>query len=252
MTNWSRRTASAARTKPRVRADRHRRVRRGPLFRRHGRIREGRARRHSDAHHCRQPRPGGGRRCTCCRSCGRATSGRGTPDRRRPLLRAHPRRIGARATTRDLPTMRFCEIDAAAEFLFCENETNTQPPFRRPTRAAPSRTGSTITSSDGNQDARSTAIGEGTKCAAHVVHRTLPAGGIVRDRGCGFAPTARRPGFADFDAHRSRCACAEADEFYAVLQRRHRRPRRAGWCSVRRSRECCGASSSTTSTFRNG
>ena len=49
ISSWSRRTGAAARTRPGVRAARHRHLRRRPLFRCRGRIREGCGRRHPDA-----------------------------------------------------------------------------------------------------------------------------------------------------------------------------------------------------------
>ena len=55
-TTWSRRTRARSPLRARVRAARHRRLRRGPLLRRRGRVRQGRARTTSRAHHGAQPR----------------------------------------------------------------------------------------------------------------------------------------------------------------------------------------------------
>ena len=61
----------------RVRAGRHRDLRRAAVLRRHGRVRQGRPVRHRLPHHRRQPRSGGARSCTSCRRSGSATPGRG-------------------------------------------------------------------------------------------------------------------------------------------------------------------------------
>ena len=76
----SRRTRRRGRDAAGVRAARHRRLRRRPLLRRLRRVRQGRPRRHPDAGHGPQSRPGRRRRCTCCRSSGFATPGRGRRD----------------------------------------------------------------------------------------------------------------------------------------------------------------------------
>ena len=110
----------------RVRAARHRDLRRGPLLRRRRRVRQGRARRHPDARHRAQPRARTPRRCTCCRRCGSATRGRGAARRQAvaaPTAIAQPRTSSA--------TWRF---EADAPFLFCENETGLEGGDRRARR----------------------------------------------------------------------------------------------------------------------
>ena len=78
------------RSRARVRAARHRRLRRGSLLRRRRRVRQGRARGHADpASRVDQPRPRGGAARTCCPPSGSATPGRGTP-RRGPAARSPP------------------------------------------------------------------------------------------------------------------------------------------------------------------
>ena len=62
-----------------IRADRHRDIRRESLLRCRDRIRQGRSRRHSDADNGSQPCWRRRHRCTCCRNCGLAISGRGGP-----------------------------------------------------------------------------------------------------------------------------------------------------------------------------
>ena len=65
-----------------VRAAGHRRLRRGPLLRRVGRIRQGGARGHPDPHHASATAARRRRRCTCCPRCGSATPGPGARRRR--------------------------------------------------------------------------------------------------------------------------------------------------------------------------
>ena len=78
----------------RIRAGRYGRLRRRPLLRRRGRVRQGRPDRpgHSPERH--QPRSRAGAACTCCRRCGSATPGPGAsrhpPDR--PCTRPPPAR----------------------------------------------------------------------------------------------------------------------------------------------------------------
>ena len=72
-----------------VRADRHRRLRRRPLLRRRGRVREGDARGHPGADHGRRTAAPRRRGCTCCRRSGSATRGHGAA---RHARRAAPRR----------------------------------------------------------------------------------------------------------------------------------------------------------------
>ena len=72
---------------------------------------------------------------------------------------------------------------------------------------------------------------EGTKCACHYqLDRCRPEAALASGCACG-PPTGRATPFADFDrmfADR----IDEADEFYAALQQRHRRPGRARWSSA--------------------
>ena len=96
----------------RVRAARHRDLRRRPLLRRRRRVRQGRAGRHPDVGDGAQPRAGGGDRCTCCRRCGFATRG-ATARRSRRSPTASP-------AIAELGEWRF-ETDAP--LLYCENET---------------------------------------------------------------------------------------------------------------------------------
>ncbi|HEY5299824.1 MAG TPA: glucosidase [Acetobacteraceae bacterium] len=103
---------------------------------------------------------------------------------------------------------------AAADWLFCENETNTRRLYGTDT---PGHFKDAINDAvvHGAHDAVNT-LREGTKCAAHFV-LSLPPGGsaVLRLR---FARTDAAVGFGDFDAIFAQRQ-AEADEFYAVLQR---------------------------------
>ena len=94
----------------RVRAARHRRLRRRPLLRRLRRVRQGRPRRHPDPDHGRTTAARSRPRCTCCRRCGSATRGRGAAEAPKPVAargrrRRHrgvaprARRLHARAAT---------------------------------------------------------------------------------------------------------------------------------------------------------
>ena len=66
----------------RVRAPRHRRLRRRPLLRRRGGVRQGEPDRYRDPHHRDEPRPGARRPSTSCRRSGSATPGRGAATNR--------------------------------------------------------------------------------------------------------------------------------------------------------------------------
>ena len=111
----------------RVRAARHRDLRRRPLLRRGRRVRQGRARRHPDARHRAQPRARG-------RDAARAADavvpqhvvvGR----RGGQAVAARRRRRGARATSSATGAS-----SADAPFLFCENETGREGRDRRARR----------------------------------------------------------------------------------------------------------------------
>ena len=103
------------------------RLRRRPLLRRRGRVRQGRPERHPLPHHRAQPWPGPTRRSTCCPRCGSATPGRGRrsteqpPDRRASTVPAIIRSCGPTTTSSVATT---CTPSRAPTLLFCENETN--------------------------------------------------------------------------------------------------------------------------------
>ena len=115
----SRRDQRAPRqARTRVRAARHRGLRRGPLLRRLRRVRQGRARRHPDARHRAQPRT---RRGDAARAADAVVPQHLVVGRRRRQARRSPaarRRAATRssASGTSRPT---------GERLFCENETKT-------------------------------------------------------------------------------------------------------------------------------
>ncbi|MEO8715030.1 MAG: glucosidase, partial [Acetobacteraceae bacterium] len=129
----------------------------------------------------------------------------------RPLLR----QVADGAVVATYPGMkeRRLLIDRAADWLFCENETNVRRLFGA---GVPGHFKDAINDAvvNGASDAVNN-LHEGTKCAAHVV-LSLPAGGnaVLRLR---FARTDAAAGFDDFDAIFAQRQ-TEADVFYAVLQ----------------------------------
>ena len=94
----------------RVRAARHRRLRRGPLLRRLRRVRQGLARRHPDPDHRRTTADRRPRRCICCRRCGSATPGPAGDRSASDTAAQH------RAAAVDAP----CASAARQLVLFCE------------------------------------------------------------------------------------------------------------------------------------
>ncbi len=170
-----------------VRAARHRRLRRRPLLRRLRRVREGDARGHPDPDHGRQPRPGRGRRCTCCRRSGSATPGRGADGEPRPAT--------ARATTGDRHARRARRAGrtARAGSLATARRSCCSPRTRRTRSRLFGMPNAAPYVKDGINDYvvhGATRRGQsrtqtGTKAAAHYRARRF-APGETRDRcGCG-------------------------------------------------------------------
>ena len=184
-----------------------------------------------------QPRPRRRRRCTSCRSFGRATSGRGARGSKRPVLAAH----GTNSVAADHP---HAAADAArlrrrarAAVLRQRHQCRTGI-FGIDGDRATSRTGSTITSST----ATATAVNPariGTKVAAHY-----QADGSRRRRRRSSACASRRD--------RRRASTISTRSFAAPAprptsstprcSRASPTPTRA-WCSARPSPGCCGRSS---------
>ncbi|MEJ1977260.1 MAG: hypothetical protein WDN49_15305 [Acetobacteraceae bacterium] len=130
----------------------------------------------------------------------------------RPQIMLQGRQV--RAMHPSLRRERICEVDVAAEWLFCENETNTHRLFGTPA-TGPFKDGINDYVVDGKLDAVNS-LHRGTKCAAHV-RMVIPAGGSATLR-LRLRPESTDDAFTWFDTimeHRQ----AEADEFYAVLQR---------------------------------
>ena len=112
----------------RVRAARHRRLRRRSLLDRRGPLREGEPDRHPDADHGPQPGARGRRPSTSCRRCGSATNGPGTPTSVKPRAPRGPDGRSILATHPELGDYTL-EVGPAPDgtaptLLFCENETN--------------------------------------------------------------------------------------------------------------------------------
>ena len=124
-----RRERPAGQARPRVRAARHRRLRRGPLLDRRGRLRQGRPDRPADDRAGHQRRARTPRRCTCCRRRGSATRGRWDVDAAEAAAAGRAPTAPSPSTTRSSAS---CELLAGARpgrharrpLLFCENETN--------------------------------------------------------------------------------------------------------------------------------
>ncbi|HEY5308187.1 MAG TPA: glucosidase, partial [Casimicrobiaceae bacterium] len=136
------------------------------------------------------------------------------PDAERPLLRA----LGGGLVEARHPSMpsRQIAVDGAPELLFCENDTNITRLYDTP-GTGPFKDGVNDRVVGGETEAVNP-LQEGTKCAAWYVLDLAPgATAQVRLR---FRPAgATRTDFADFDAIFEQRR-AEADAFYAVLQRR--------------------------------
>ena len=211
----------------RVRAARHRRLRRGPLLRRVRRVRQGVARGHPDPDQRPQPRPGGGRAARPAdalvpqpvvlarhrrpaRRC-RQVAGR----RRERVVQAVDAELGERYL--------YCEGDVAAA-VHRERDQHAADLRRARTARRTSRTASTTTSctaSDGPVNPEQT----GTKAAAHY-RLTVGPGECrtIRLRLTDVAPTAspratatRRARSAAASTRSSRRGGREADEFYAAV-----------------------------------
>ena len=130
----------------------------------------------------------------------------------RPLLRMDGAQVLAShpALRRD----RVCEVDGDATWLFCENDTNVNRLFGND-RPGPFKDGINDYVVGGAQGAIS-ALRKGTKCAAHL-KLDIPAGGSATVR-LRLRPATHDDAFGWFDAVMERSR-ADADEFYAVLQR---------------------------------
>ncbi|MEM6996279.1 MAG: glucosidase [Myxococcota bacterium] len=107
------------------------------------------------------------------------------------------------------------ELEGGPETLFCENETNTERVFGKPARGF-FKDGIGEHVIGGNTEATNPA-GKGTKMAGWY-RLSIPAHGSVRLRARLRRPNAEHDAFEDHDAVFAKRR-AEADAFYAVLQR---------------------------------
>ncbi len=156
-----------------IRADRYRRICREPLFRCRDRIRQGRSRRHPDAGDDLQSSVARRRRCMCCRSFGRAISGRGSQNSMKPRLLAR----GSDSISIDHPLLTPMRLrcEGRPQFLFCENDTNIRRfgGMNAPGQYFKDGINDYIVNGD---PAAVNPARLGTKVAAHY-QLTLPAGG---------------------------------------------------------------------------
>ncbi len=135
------------------------------------------------------------------------------PGKPKPMLSLQDGRV--QASHPALGRVRTCEVDApAAEWLFCENETNGNRLYGA-SLPGPFKDGINDHVVHGRPEAVSP-LRRGTKCAAHV-QWTIPAGGEATLR-LRFRPEATDDAFAWFEALMEGRR-AEADAFYAALQR---------------------------------
>ena len=193
-----RRTRARGKQRLRVRAARHRRLRRRPLLRRGRRVRQGRARRPADARHRAQPRARGG---DAAPAADAVVPQHVVVGRRRSRGRRSTRRRRRRARVASASSASgACDADAR-ELLFCENETNNERLFGTPNARRTRRTRSTTTSSTA-RPTRSTRGAPGRRCAAHHVLE-IPAGGSASIR-VRLTPRPRRGARPDFDARARR------------------------------------------------
>lgn len=130
----------------------------------------------------------------------------------KPILHLNEGRV--QAWHPKLLRTRVCEIDKAANWLFCENETNLERLYNVPNHG-PVKDGINDFVVDGKQDAVNPEA-TGTKCAAHL-RLVVAAGGseTIRLR---LRPQADQDAFAWFDEIMA-SRRADCDAFYAAVQR---------------------------------
>ena len=134
----------------RVRAARHRGLRRRPLLDRRGRLRQGRPARPADDGRGSPTRAPPPTRSTCCRRCGSATPGPGTSTRAKPELRAERRRRSAieHPFLGDLELLAGAGPDGAApDAAVLRERDQRRAALRRAGARRTRRTASTTTSS---------------------------------------------------------------------------------------------------------
>ena len=115
---------------PRARAQRHRGARREPVLRRPGHLREGRARTTSASRSARPTTGPRTRRCTCCRSCGSATRGRGGGTQRPCSAASRAPTTGRKVTAEHGNLGRYTlHLDDSPSMLMTDNESNEMSLF---------------------------------------------------------------------------------------------------------------------------
>ena len=211
------------RDEPRVRAARHRHLRRRPLLVGRGDVRQGRAHRrpHADRRHQRGP---GRRRLHVLPTCGSATPGRGARrDARPPAEPSAAARTATCSPSTSGPAStgwrpRPARTAPRPTPLFCDNETNAERLFGAPSTTPYPKDGINDHVVDGGRTVNPAPTG--TKAAWwYRLRRPGRGDRELRLRLCsptaGDEPDPAGPGRA-FDADASTRA-AEADEFYADL-----------------------------------
>ena len=134
------------------------------------------------------------------------------PNQPKPLLQLDGQTVSARHPR--LQRTRVCEVDAPAEWLFCENETNYARLYGVAATGL-AKDGINDHVVNGKRDVTSP-FHRGTKCAAHVRVEIAPgASTTLRLR---LRPDPADDAFAWFDTIMA-ARRTEANEFYAALQR---------------------------------
>ena len=162
----------------RVRAHRHRHLRRGALLRRRGGVREGRPGRHRVPGHRAQSLHRRMPRSTCCRTLWFRNTWSWADDQPRPRLsRVESADPVVRAEHHELGVY-YLHAEPDAALLFCENETNAARVWGAATATAVPE-GRDRRSPAVRRGRPSTPTASGTKAAAHVALR-YPAAGRQR------------------------------------------------------------------------
>ena len=229
----------------RVRAHRHRSLRRGPLLRRRSSSTPSRRRRTASSGSPSRTGARSPRRSISCRRCGSATRGTGGPGTK-PRLAAAKQTNGASVVAASHAELgdRWLYCDGAPRLLFTENDTNTERIFGTPNASPYVKDAFHAFVVHGQTDAVNPAE-VGTKAAAHYCLE-VGAGQSAAVRLCltdtPHASVRSRSSTKTVDARRH-----EADEFYRSItpKPRTRMPRTS--CD-RPSAACSGRSSTTSST----
>ena len=184
-----------------------------PLLRCGHRIREAVAVGHPDPHHGPQPRPGRPPTCTCCRSCGSATPGRGAIPVRKPELTLDGDVVVARSDAAgNLPA-----VSRRRRAVAVHGQRDQRPPPVRTAGAGrvTSRTRSTSSSSIGNARRDQPAARAAPRPPRTIASRCRREGtAVVRLR---LSADTHADPFAGFDSLIERRR-READDFYDRLQ----------------------------------